>query len=443
MIDENAEYRITSLVYDTDICDQTDAEYTGNIPPGQMDKRVELTAAVLDDQNNPPTTPQTVYWSCPRSVVQFSDKTGTITSTSITDAEAGGATIYASCSKPALAMISASLIPDGDLSEQFFMRVVFCNITLNSDSPFAAPKGGSLIQIPLVYHDNTDSYYYNFRVIDNTIGKVTGLVAGWTAQIDRYGIPLEKTLLFPLNHLSGSLGPPPVYWPDLYTRGIDVPYQVMNSDSSSYDAIVQNEKTQASAGQNVVQYLYQDGVESPATVSTWFPYEATGVAWAQPDPNKLENPSYLIPILWNPNTKQEEDKPTVITNDYFWWDETHKAYWLIFKIHTDALNQNDKVFPYLYANGFVSDTDQRVSYSHNIGEHIVTKDINGNNSEITLMIPSTPLVNIAKGSGNNYGSLEIDYLVNEFYWSHVFSAPTDFDPDDLEPPSREASSTAK
>ncbi|RCS25846.1 hypothetical protein DUT91_03550 [Phyllobacterium salinisoli] len=404
--DDNT-YNITRVIYDVNICD-----LSIGAAPLDNGNRIQLTATVRDNQNNPPATPQTVYWSCPRSVVQFSDKTGTITSTSQTDSETGEATIYVSSPKVALALVSASLNPNGTLP--FNIQVVFCTIAPNLESSFGPPAGASLIQLPSVHQDHMDNFSYKFVISPKPAAKNSAAVAGWTAQIDQHGAVLEKTLLFPVGGQNNRYT-----WGALQRNGLNVPYQDMNLT----DGLT-----------NVVQYLYQDGSQNSATVSKWFSYGAEGLIWAQPDPHRVINPKYPPPVVWNPNRNREENGSYTITNDYFWWNERHKTYWLTFRIHTDTLNAGDILYLFIYSNGFIVDTTERISYYTRLSQHTVTTDASGANEIVAVMIPANPLVTIASGIGNNYGQLDLVYFVNQIDWSTKFQAPTQFDPDNLEPP---------
>ncbi|RCS25844.1 hypothetical protein DUT91_03540 [Phyllobacterium salinisoli] len=264
-----------------------------------------------------------------------------------------------------------------------------------------------------------------------------GWVAGFVAQIDSYNVVLEKVLLFPSNELLSGQGGP-YTWGSLLTNQFAVPYQAMltaGTDSSS-NGIVNIP--------NAVQYLYQEDPNSDAYLSPWFQFALTGTPWVQPNPNWPPNSKYLAAKVWNPLREIEESGETTITNDYFSWDSTNKAYWITFHIHTDSLNVGDKVHPYFFANGFIIDTDTRVSLwgpNFPAGGYTVTAT-NGVNDVIKVDIPANPLVTIASGSGNNYGQLDFIYFVNQTSWSSKFKAPTQFDPDNLDPP-KEALLAAK
>ncbi|WP_147272151.1 hypothetical protein [Phyllobacterium salinisoli] len=401
---EDSPYKIAILAYDLNICD------IGDIDSGN---RIKLTATVRDNQNNPPATPQTVYWSCPRDTVLFSRDGTTTTSTSQTDPQTGEATIYVSSLKVALALVSASLNPNGALP--FNIQIVFCTIAPNLNSSFASPTGISVISIPTVDQDDSYSFAYNFAVLPQPTANDTAWVAGWTAQIDpRSNIVLEKTLLFPASGQNN-----PYSWGALQSNGLSVPYQIMDSNDGL---------------RNVVQYLYQEDAASDAIISTWFPFAASGTAWAQPDPYRVVNRNYQPPVIWNPNTEQEEPNPTIINNTYFWWDKKNQMYWLIFHIHTDHLAPGDKIHPYIYCNGFKYSTDQRVSFYADLGEYTVTADKNGINEIIAAMIPENSLITAAYGSDNQYGQIDVAYFANQIDWSPKFSCATQFDPEDLDPP---------
>jgi hypothetical protein len=415
--DDNS-YRIRNLVYDVAICDQVAEFYPEKIPPDQLAYRIKLTATARDEEGNPPPTPLPVYWSCPRSAVMFSDADGNIITSSLTNPETGQTTVYACCFKPALAKIAASLDPNPyNLSAQYLVRVVFCNIAAYSGTPFAAPEGSSNINIPQSSQDIGSSYAYNFHVVPNSIAEELGYVAAWTAQIDEHNNVVAKDLLFPVYTPPDFVKPPPEYWVDLYTRGIDVPYQNMKSDDST-----------PSYRPNVVQYLYQERWEYDASPSGWFRYDAAGVAWVQPDPNRAVNSDYPRPLLWNPITNREmtQEQVGVITNEILSSDG--KEYWLIFKIHPDTLNAGDLIYPWIYANGYEYATSVKKSYYTNVGEYLVETDDDGQKLPITVMIPAGPLTAVAEGSGGRRGSLTITYQVNQREWSLPFRANTQFMP---------------
>ncbi|RCS25847.1 hypothetical protein DUT91_03555 [Phyllobacterium salinisoli] len=411
---ENSPYRIANLVYADNIGS------TGDIGSGN---RIELTATIRDSQNALPTIPQTVYWNCPRAAVQFSDKAGTIISTSETDLQTGEATIYVNSVRPAIAMITASLNQNG--VNPYDVQIVFVSpqpdpIPSSNSKQVQAPDGSTEIQSPASYIDDDNNYAYVFKLNPNNHLDDTGLVAGLSAQIDPdSNIVQAKTLLFPVSGLNN-----PRTWSDLQGNGLNVPYQIMKPTNDAA---------------NAVQYLYQENPASDAYLSPWTSFSLTGAPWVQPDPERITNTSYLPPILWDPDTGMEVTQSEVITNDYFWWDTAEKAYGLIFQIHTGPLAPGDKIYPYIYANGFTINTDQRISYYTCFGEYVVT-DSDITNKVITVTIPADPLVNIAAGADNQYGQIDVIYFVNQKEWSPKFMAPTQFDPGDLDPPSQKAPS---
>jgi hypothetical protein len=398
---------IHNVLYDTNISANANQYYSPDQTVPLTEPHIRLTAVVLDDSGQLQPG-QTVYWSSPRIVVEFFDDGGNIVNSSVTD-QNGEATINVCCARPALALISASLTPDGN--NPYNIHIVFNTITQNGDPNSQVPpiQGPSAIVVPWT----SNSWAYSFQISgqqpvpwgDNA------LVAVWTAQIDYPNTDTSNPFLLGPSTANGNLAPPT--WGGLSNGGFLVPYQQMDYNPA--------------APSNIVQYLVQETYSTPAFVSPWFNFSAIGTPWVQPNPGSPINPQYSAPVILN-SRGEEISTPPIITNDFFIFDNSSKLLLLKFHIHIDHLEVGDLILPYAYVNGYQYQTTSQtpISTFFPLGPQYITADLKTGNI-VTLEIPAMRISQYS-ASQYNLGQLYVSYLVNEKVWSAAFSASTSFVP---------------
>ncbi|RCS21412.1 hypothetical protein DUT91_24320 [Phyllobacterium salinisoli] len=396
---------------------------------------ITLTAVVRDNLNKLAPN-QTVYWSCPRIIVQFFDDgdgtQGNVVTSSVTN-EDGEATIHACASTPVIALISASLTPSPATEKQervdvlniddsgpgaYFSYAVFNTISNNTNN-YPKILGPSSINISPSLGDNNDNWVPTDPMTIDASPPMTwepdSLVAVWIAQIDYPNTDISNpVLLGPTNNNSLYSGLVPASWDNLKASGIKIPYEVMASNS-------------AGNLNNIVQYMIQTGYGGNAYIAPWHNFGARGVAWTQPDPDRPQDTDLFLPPVVLNVLKKEEPNPGILNNsDYFISDEN--GLWLMFHIHTDHLSPGDTIQPWVYVNGYNYNTTDRISNFFKLTEKEVTQAIKDGGDVITIKIAATQIDSYCK-SGTTNGHLDVTYLVNQWSWSPAFSIGTDFIPE--------------
>jgi hypothetical protein len=412
-------YQIRSVIFDKNIA------YPLSLT-GEDDYYVTLTATAVSIETGKVASGVTVYWSCPRQIIRYYDANGNqittlpVTSTTNTNGEA---VITVAATDIAIAQMTAATALEATTQQPldpYTVTIAFVKPQAQpiqqAAKPLPIPQGNSEVRPPHVYEDGDQNYQTTFEITAGGSADLlnTALVAGFVVHTDTFGTVISKTLLFPSPiYMEGEGGP--TQFGELKGYGFPLPYVSMTDLGSS--------SAGSEGSPHAIQYLYQETSYQVAWQSGWKSVELDGTYWAQPNPYRDQSLTWDQPIVLN-GSGQEVPNPTPLTNDFFVYNADKKMWVLRFHVHTENMQTGDKIFPYVYANGYIYGTTIRVSYYLPLGSQTVGTP----GDVITIEVPANPLNTIGEGEAGALGQIDVLYLVNQRRWGGLFKDSTAFSP---------------